>query len=247
MGHVSADAPALDIRADASGPFAEILTPAAIGFVARLCAKFESTRQNLLALRRERQARLDSGELPDFLPATRRIRETDWRVAPIPHDLRRRHVEITGPVDRKMVVNALNSGADCFMADFEDANSPTWANCIDGQINLRDAIRRQIDFTSAQSKRYRLNETTATLLVRPRGWHLDEKHVQLDGRPISASLFDFGLFFFHNARELLARKSGPYFYLPNSKAIWRRACGTTCSSGAAGAGHPARLDSRERF
>jgi malate synthase len=191
-----------------------ILTPQALHFLERLAARFEPARQSLLERRRQRQQRLDAGELPDFLPETRELREAEWTVAPIPPDLRRRHVEITGPVDRKMVINALNSGADCFMADFEDSNAPTWQNVLDGQANLRDAVRGTVAYTSPEGKQYRLAEKTATLIVRPRGWHLDEKHVRVNGRPVSASLFDFGLFFFHNAKELLARGTGPYFYLP---------------------------------
>lgn len=158
------------------------------------------------------------------------MREGDWRVAPVPADLQDRRVEITGPVDRKMVINALNSGARTYMADFEDSNSPTWANLIEGQINLRDAVRRTIEFVNPDGKTYRLNDTIATLIVRPRGWHLVEKHVSVDGQPISGSLFDFGLFFFHNAKALLERGSGPYFYLPKWRATWKHACGTTSSS-----------------
>jgi malate synthase len=191
-----------------------VLTPPALHFVTRMSLEFEGRRQELLARRRARQAELDSGKLPDFLPQTADVRRGDWSVAPIPKDLRKRHVEITGPVDRKMVINALNSGADAFMADFEDSNSPTWENCASGQANLIDAVRGTIDHTSPEGKAYRLNEKTATLLVRPRGWHLDERHVLVGGRPISASLFDFGLFFFHNARALIDKGSGPYFYLP---------------------------------
>jgi malate synthase len=198
-----------------SGPACDaILTPAALDFVAKLTRTFRDRRDELLRQRVERQARLDDGELPDFLPETRGIRESDWTVAPAPADLRDRRVEITGPVDRKMVINALNSGAMVFMADFEDANSPTWANCIEGQVNLYDAVRRTIEFKAESGKHYWLNDETATLMVRPRGWHLDEKHVLVDGKPVPASLFDFGLFFFHNARELIDRGSGPYFYLP---------------------------------
>jgi malate synthase len=159
-------------------------------------------------------AEIDSGVLPDFLASTKPVREAQWKVASIPADMLDRRTEITGPVDRKMVINALNSGAKVFMADFEDATSPTWENMLDGQINLRDAVRRTISFTSPEGKAYKLAEKTATLIVRPRGWHLPEKHVLLDGTPVSGSLFDFGLYFFHNARELLARGSGPYFYLP---------------------------------
>ncbi len=161
-----------------------------------------------------RQAEIDAGHYPDFLTETAEIRTSEWKVAPIPADLMDRRVEITGPVDRKMVINALNCGANVFMADFEDANSPTWTNNLDGQINLRDAIRRTIEFTSPEGKKYKLNDKIATLLVRPRGWHLDEKHVLLGGKPISGSLFDFGLFFFHNAKQQIANGSGPYFYLP---------------------------------
>lgn len=193
----------------------EILTPAALDFVAMLAAQFSGRRDALLAARRERQARFDGGENPDFLAETAHIREDpSWRVAPPPDDLADRRVEITGPTDRKMVINALNSGAYCFMADFEDSNAPTWENMIDGQANLRDAIRRKIRFTSDEGKRYSLNNQTATLIVRPRGWHLDERYVLQDEKPIPAALFDFGLYFFHNAKELLARGSGPYFYLP---------------------------------
>ena len=192
---------------------AQILTPEAVCFVETLHREFNPRREDLLARREERKSRLDAGELPDFLPETQSIRDSDWTVAPIPKDLLDRRVEITGPVDRKMIINALNSGANVFMADFEDANSPTWANCIEGQANLRDAVRRTITFDSG-AKQYRLNERTATLLVRPRGWHLVEKHFLVDGKPVSASLFDFGLYFFHNAQELLKRGSAPYFYVP---------------------------------
>ena len=156
--------------------------------------------------------------MPDFLPETAAIREGDWTVAPIPQDLLDRRVEITGPVDRKMIINALNSGANVFMADFEDSNSPTWQNNIEGQINLRDAVRRTISYVSPEGKRYELNAQVATLLVRPRGWHLDERHFQVDGKPISGSLFDFGLYFFHNAEELIADGTGPYFYLPKMES-----------------------------
>lgn len=192
----------------------EILTPEALSFVAALVREFNQTREQLLAARVERQKAIEAGQLPDFLPATKAIRDAGWNVAPIPRDLQDRRVEITGPVERKMVINAFNSGASVFMADFEDANSPTWGNAVIGQINLRDAIRRTITFTSPEGKVYRLNDKTAVLKVRPRGWHLVEKHITLEGRPISGSLCDFGLFFFHNARELLSRGSGPYFYLP---------------------------------
>ncbi|HXG32096.1 MAG TPA: malate synthase A [Bryobacteraceae bacterium] len=193
---------------------AEILSPEALGFVAALSRRFERTRRELLAARAERQQRLDAGELPDFLPQTKEIREAEWTVAPIPHDLLDRRVEITGPVDRKMIINALNSGASVYMADFEDSNSPTWRNNIEGQINLRDAVNGTISFVSPEGRHYRLSEKTAVLMVRPRGWHLDEKHVLVDGVPVSGSLFDFGLFFFHNARALIEKGTGPYFYLP---------------------------------
>jgi malate synthase len=190
---------------------AEILTPEALAFVAELHRRFEPRRLDLLAARAERQARLDAGELPDFLPETRDIREDDWRVAPIPGDLQDRRVEITGPVDRKMVINALNSGARCFMADFEDANSPTWRNCLEGQANLTDAIERRIELDTGE-KTYSLNDEIATLIVRPRGWHLVERH--FPSGPVSASLFDFGLYLCRNAQRLLDHGTGPYLYLP---------------------------------
>jgi len=207
----------IELRADVRTEWNAILTPEALAFVALLQREFNPRREELLAKREERKRRLDAGQLPDFLPETREIREADWTVAPIPRDLIDRRVEITGPVDRKMIINALNSGANVFMADFEDANSPTWANNIEGQVNLVDAVRRAITFESG-GKQYKLNETTATLLVRPRGWHLIEEHVLVDGKPVSASLFDFALYFFHNAKELLARGSGPYFYLPKMES-----------------------------
>jgi len=204
----------LQITAPVSPAYAEILTPEAQRFVASLAAQFDARRKELLARRQVRQAEIDAGHYPDFLTETAEIRTSEWTVAPIPADLMDRRVEITGPVDRKMVINALNCGANVFMADFEDANSPTWTNNLDGQINLRDAIRRTIEFSSPEGKKYKLNDKIATLLVRPRGWHLDEKHVLLGGKPISGSLFDFGLFFFHNAKQQIANGSGPYFYLP---------------------------------
>jgi len=196
-----------------SAEFAEILTPDALAFVAKLSRTFESRRQQLLAARVERARRLDMGERPDFLAETASVRAGQWTIAPLPQALQCRRVEITGPVDRKMVINALNSGADAYMSDFEDSNTPNWSNQISGQINLRDAIRRNISLEQG-GKIYQLNDQVATLLVRPRGWHLDEKHVLIDGRRISGGIFDFGLFFFHNAKELLARGQGPYFYLP---------------------------------
>ncbi len=198
--------------------FAEILTPDALAFVAKLERRFAGRRRDCLERRVERQAALDAGGTLDFLPETKEIREGDWTCAAIPPDLRDRRVEITGPTDRKMVINALNCGAKMFMADFEDANSPTWENMLDGQINLRDAIRRTITFTNPKGKEYQLNEKTATLLVRPRGWHLVEKHVLVDGEPVAGGLFDFGLYFFHNAKELIQRGSGPYFYLPKMES-----------------------------
>jgi malate synthase len=192
--------------------YAQILTPEALAFVAKLHRHFNPTRERLLERRAERQADLNDGKLPEFLLDS--SARGDWKVAPTPSDLQKRWVEITGPTERKMMVNALNSGASVFMADFEDALSPTWDNVVQGQINLMDAIRRQIDFTSPEGKEYKLKDNIATLLVRPRGWHLVEKHMLVDGQPISASLFDFGLYFFHNVQELGERGSGPYFYLP---------------------------------
>src|ERR1700734_548913 len=193
---------------------AEILTPKAIEFLAALSTNFEAERERLLAARVTRGEALRKGQLYDFLPETASVRESEWRVAPIPADLENRRVEITGPVERQMVINALNSGANVFMADFEDSNSPTWQNNIEGQINLRDAIAGTIGFTSPEGKKYALAEKTATLLVRPRGWHLTERHCLVNGKPMSGALFDFGLFFFHNAKTLIAKGTGPYFYLP---------------------------------
>jgi len=202
-----------------------ILSPEALEFVANLHRTFNKRRLELLVRRAERQAELDAGALPDFRADTAEIRASDWRVPPAPPDLQDRRVEITGPVDRKMMINALNSGASVFMADFEDALAPSWANVIQGQVNLYDAVRRTISFESPDGRVYRLAEKTATLLVRPRGWHLDERHVLIDGEPISASLFDFGLYVFHNAHELVRRGTGPYFYLPKLEsaeeaALW---------------------------
>jgi malate synthase len=204
----------IQVLGPVDGRFAEILTPEALAFLERLQRQFGAQRSELLERRAARQAEFDAGALPDFLPETRAVREGEWKVASIPADLQKRWVEITGPAERKMVINALNSGASVFMADFEDANTPTWTNMVEGQVNLIDAIERTIEFQNPDGRTYRLNEETATLLVRPRGWHLVEKHVLVDGEPISGSLFDFGLFFFHNARRLLDRGSGPYFYLP---------------------------------
>jgi malate synthase len=194
--------------------FAQILTPEALALVGKLEREFGDRRRDLLELRQQRQAQIDSGQMPDFLPETREIREGDWTVAPIPTDLEDRRVEITGPVDRKMIINALNSGANVFMADFEDSHSPTWEGTLQGQINLRDAVEGTITFTNPTGKFYQLNQETATLLVRPRGWHLEEKHVLLGDQPISASLFDFGLYLFHNLRQLVSKGTGAYFYLP---------------------------------
>jgi malate synthase len=193
-----------------------ILTPQALSFVEDLVRTFGSRRKELLQQRAEVQAKFDAGATPQFLPETAEIRSSDWTVAPIPDDLQDRRVEITGPVDAKMIINALNSGANMFMADFEDSNAPTWSNQIGGQLHLYQAVRRELTFEDpARNKSYRLgDEGLATLLVRPRGWHLPEKHIELDGEPVSGSLVDFGLYFFHNAKELLARGSGPYFYLP---------------------------------
>jgi malate synthase len=195
-----------------------VLSEDALAFVARLHREFNHTREALLRARAERQRELDAGMTPGFLASTARIREKEWRVAPAPRDLEDRRVEITGPVERKMMINALNSGASCFMADFEDALAPTWENVVTGQGNLIDAVRRALSFASADGKAYALNERIATLLVRPRGWHLVERHVLVDGEPVSASLFDFGLYCYHNARELLDRQTGPYFYLPKMES-----------------------------
>ena len=198
--------------------YAGVLTTEAIAFLVSLHRQFDARRLELLQRRVARQAELDAGKLPDFLPETKHVRESDWKVAPVPADLQDRRTEITGPTDRKMVINALNSGANMYMADFEDSNTPTWDNQVQGQINMRDAVRRSIDFTSPEGKQYKLNEKIATLLVRPRGWHLEEKHMLVDGQPMSGSLFDFGLYFFHNAKERLARGSGTYLYLPKMES-----------------------------
>src|SRR6266404_3068239 len=210
--------PGVQLRVELAPAFPEIVSPEALAFVAKLQRAFGDRREESLKRRQDRQAALDRGEALDFLPETKSIRESNWTCVPIPADLRDRRVEITGPTDRKMVINALNSGAKVFMADFEDANSPTWANMVEGHINLRDAIRRTIRFTSPEGKSYQLKEDIAVLLVRPRGWHLPEKHMLVDGKPVSGSLFDFGLYFFHNAAELITRGSGPYFYLPKMES-----------------------------
>ncbi|HYL31757.1 MAG TPA: malate synthase A [Stellaceae bacterium] len=203
------------IRAPLHPGSEKILTQEAIEFIASLERRFGAERRRLLELRVATQTKLDAGWRPDFPAETRAIRAGDWTVAPLPADLLDRRVEITGPTDRKMVINALNSGANVFMADFEDANTPSWHNLIEGQLNLIDAVRRSITYDDPRSKKhYALNPKTAVLIVRPRGWHLPEGHVLLDGAPITGALFDFGLYFFHNAKELLKRGSGPYFYLP---------------------------------
>ncbi len=207
----------VEIKAPIKPGFDKILTSDALALVAKLHRAFEPRRQELLAARVERAKRLDAGEKLDFLAATQSVREGDWKVAPLPKDLLCRRVEITGPVERKMIINALNSGADAYMTDFEDSNSPNWDNQITGQINLIDAIRRNISLQQGE-KSYKLNDKVATLLVRPRGWHLDEKHVFVDGKRVSGGIFDFALYMFHNARELLARGSGPYFYLPKMES-----------------------------
>lgn len=203
-----------EVQAPLAERYDEVLTPEALAFVARLHREFNPTRLALLRHRAERQAELDRGVRPDFLAETRAVRESSWRVAPVPADLQDRRVEITGPVDRKMMINALNSGARVFMADFEDALSPSWDNVIQGQINLMDAVAGTIEYAGPDGRLYRLGDQVATLVVRPRGWHLVEKHVRVDGEPVSASLFDFGLYFFHNAGRLMDKGSGPYFYLP---------------------------------
>ncbi|HEV2096143.1 MAG TPA: malate synthase A [Chthoniobacterales bacterium] len=218
----------VEVLGEITPAFAEILTNEALAFVAKLQRAFGGRRAECLERRQDRQAALDHGEALAFLPETKSIREGDWTCAPIPADIMDRRVEITGPTDRKMVINALNSGAKIFMADFEDANAPKWTNMVEGQINLRDAIRRTINFTSPEGKEYKLNEKVAVIMPRPRGWHLLEKHVLVEGAPISGGLFDFGLYFFHNAKELLARGSGPYFYLPKMEShlearIWNDA------------------------
>jgi malate synthase len=216
---------ALKINGNMKPEYEAILTPEVLAFVGDLVERFSARREALLAKRVERQKRIDAGEFPDFLPQTKSIREADWKVAPIPAPLQDRRVEITGPVDRKMVINALNSGAKVFMADFEDAQSPTWDGLMDGQVNMRDYANGSISYTSPEGKQYALNKTIATLIVRPRGWHLAEKHVLYKGKPISGSLFDFGIYFYLNSKQLLARGSGPYFYIPKLEsheeaALW---------------------------
>ncbi|KAI3598145.1 Malate synthase [Cupriavidus necator H850] len=197
--------------------YEDILTPEALALVDKLHRAFEPRRQELLAARVERAKRLDAGEIPDFLPETKSIREGDWKVAPIPQALECRRVEITGPVEAKMVINAFNSGADSYMTDFEDSNTPNWHNQLQGQVNLKAAVRRTLTLES-KGKQYKLNDKIATLQVRPRGWHLDEKHVTIDGKRISGGIFDFALFLFHNAKEQIARGAGPFFYLPKMES-----------------------------
>lgn len=205
----------IQITGPVEGRAVEILTPEALAFVADLHRRFDARRRELLAVRVVRQARFDAGELPDFLPDTADIRDNDWTVAPIPADLQDRRVEITGPVDRKMIINALNCGAKVFMADFEDATSPTWANIVEGQVNLKDRWAGDLTHVDPNSgKRYALGPNPTVLVIRPRGWHLPERHLEVDGQPISGALFDFGLYVFHNAKVALAQGSGPYFYLP---------------------------------
>lgn len=223
---MAAASPSLEIRATAVPGQDQVLSAPALDLLVELHQRFEPRRQSLLSARVARQAGFDAGALPDFLPETRAIRDAEWQVAPIPAGLLDRRVEITGPVDRKMIINALNSGARVFMADFEDSTSPTWAAVIDGQVNLRDAVSGAMQFTSPEGKHYALKaQGLATLMVRPRGWHLDEKHIQIGGSPLSASLFDFALFALHNAQRLAEQSNGPYFYLPklqshHEAALW---------------------------
>src|ERR1700731_597074 len=212
-------AKSVEFGAPASGRYAEILTPEAVAFVVGLQRTFNEQRKELLEARKARPKRLDAGERPDFLKETKSIRESEWTVAELPQDLLDRRGGITGPGDRKMIINALNSGAKVFMADFEDSTTPTWDNVMEGQLNLRDAVRRTITFDDEKTgKSYKLNDKPAVLFVRARGWHLEERHLLVDGEPMSGSLFDFGLYAFHNAKELLARGSGPYFYLPKMES-----------------------------
>lgn len=207
----------MEITAEIKPGYEAILTREALELVAALHRTFEPRRQQLLQARTERTNRLDAGERPDFLAATKSVRDGDWTIAPLPEDLKCRRVEITGPVERKMIINALNSGADSYMTDFEDSNAPSWDNQITGHVNLKDAVRRTISLEQ-NGKSYKLNDKVATLIVRPRGWHLDEKHVKVDGKRVSGGIFDFALFMAHNAKELVARGSGPYFYLPKMES-----------------------------
>ncbi|MDQ3864458.1 MAG: malate synthase A [Actinomycetota bacterium] len=209
----------VEVTAEIPDEFAQILTPEAVAFVAKLSREYRGTVDDLLARRAERQQRINAGEMPDFLPETREIREDDWKISPVPDDLQDRRVELTGPPDRKMTINALNSGASCWMADFEDANCPTWHNMLESQLNMKEAIERTITFDDPNTgKHYELNDEVAVILARPRGWHLFEKHMLVDGKQVPGGLFDFGLYFFHNARTLLDNGSGPYFYLPKMES-----------------------------
>ncbi len=208
----------VEIAAALNPGYKKILTPEALAFVAKLVRKHGPRREALLEYRKERQALIDGGKTPGFLKETKKIRDGKWKIAGVPADLQDRRVEITGPVDRKMIINALNSGAKCFMADFEDSASPTWELMMDGQINLRDAVKRTISFTSPEGKEYKLNKDIATLIVRPRGWHLDEKHILIDGKPAPGGIVDFALYFFHNVKTLLKNGTGPYFYLPKMQS-----------------------------
>lgn len=235
MAHASSrslsDLPAgMEITASVTADYASILTPEALAFVADLARRFTPARDALLDARKARQARLDAGELLDFLPETKAIREGDWKVAPIPQDLLDRRVEITGPVDPKMVINALNSGAKVFMADFEDSLAPTWDGVMEGQLSMRGAIARNLEYTAPNGKHYKLGANPAVLIVRPRGWHLDEKHILVDGQRVPGGLVDFGLYFFHNAKKALEVGTGPYFYLPKLEshqeaALWAEVFG----------------------
>src|SRR5215216_2300487 len=208
----------VEFKASIPEEYAEILTPEAISFVAKLNREFGGRVARILEKRKDFQERVDAGEMPDFLPETKEIREGDWRVAPVPDDLQDRRVEITGPPDRKMLINALNSGASTYMTDFEDANCPTWHNMLESQLNLRDAVNRTISFDDPDTgKHYEVGEDPAVLIARPRGWHLPEKHMLVDGKQVRGALFDFGLYFFHNAQNLIDQGSGPYFYLPKTE------------------------------
>ena len=209
----------IEVTAEVPEEFEEILTPEAVGFVAKLAREFGNRVDEILQARQERQERINAGEMPDFLPETEEIRKGDWQIAAIPDDLQDRRVELTGPPDRKMTINALNSGASCWMADFEDANCPTWHNMLESQLNMKEAIGRTIAFDDPNSgKHYELNDEVAVILARPRGWHLFEKHMLVDGKEVPAGIFDFGLYFFHNAQALLDIGSGPYFYLPKMES-----------------------------
>ena len=215
----------LVIRAPKGARDGEVLTPEALAFVADLAHRFHPRLKELLKAREQRQGYFDSGELPDFRADTRKVRDSSWQVGPVPADLRDRRVEITGPTERKMIINALNSGAKVFMADFEDSLAPTWRNVVDGQVNLKDAVQGKLEFTSPEGKQYKVSDKPAVLVVRPRGWHLLEKHALLDGEPVPAAIFDFGLYLFHNAKALKARGTGPYYYLPKMEsseeaALW---------------------------